>query len=277
MRLFLRTRCSLGLLILLLGTGSLHGNQLQREANRLKESGYNAFEIGHYGKAIAAFERSYAIWRNPKILYNLALAYLRRYELKSQVTDLRQAQRIFSRFLTLVPNQQGPSGKPIRRARAYAKRFLAEISRTIAAIPSRPTPSSQPTASGSAAVRPKKKPARRAAIEPADGGAQIGTWHHWLAYGLGAVSLGVALTTGILAKRADHRSDDQAAAGQSTAASNSASAARRLAVTTDIALGLGIASLVTGGVLHYRFLRRARRRIRIETMGLAGLQLSGAF
>jgi hypothetical protein len=131
---------------------------------RYIDEAHKAFEIGRYGEAIKAFEKAYSARRDPRLLYNLALSYYKRFELKNERTDLVQARDLFQRFLALVSPSSAKTrserGKLIK-VRRLAKEYLAAIedeSKRQGSPQSRPA--SQPTSA------PTQQPARPAGLDP---------------------------------------------------------------------------------------------------------------
>jgi tetratricopeptide (TPR) repeat protein len=246
-----------------------------------KQAAYAAFELGKYSEAIEQFEQAYRLKRDPRLLYNIGLAYFRRFELFARIADLHQARHLFRRFLLLVPlPARGRDREPIRQARRYSSSYLKRIEVTLA----RQRAGHQPSATRP--VPPQSQPARRSAsllranddqvlsrdeaervastagsgsaelaspgdrpdAEPPDSGDRSG-YAHWLLYGL-AGSLAVAAgVTGGLALAADQRSDTLAADAD-LAAADEANRSDRLALATDILIGSAVISAAAAVVLH---------------------------
>jgi tetratricopeptide (TPR) repeat protein len=99
-----------------------------------KDAAYAAFELGKYGEAITQFEHAYRLKRDPRLLYNIALAYFRRYELYRRAPDLQQARNLFRRFLLLVPlpEARSPKREQVRKARQFSQSYLTRIEEVLA-------------------------------------------------------------------------------------------------------------------------------------------------
>jgi tetratricopeptide (TPR) repeat protein len=249
---------------LMLSSFPAAGQTDQAQHERHKQAAYAAFEVGRYDEAIDHFERAYRLKRDPRLLYNLGLAYYRRHELGRSAPDLRQARNLFKRFLQLVPVPAAgaPDRGKVLDARRYARKYLQKIE-LLSPPQSLPTsaPASLPTSMPSAArdesttqtqqqepavVQASKQQERR------DAG-----YAHWLLYAL-AGSAGVAAgVTGGLALGADHTSDDLARAGD-VQANAEAGRARDLAIATDVLIGTAVVAAAVAVVLHLRSRSRSR-------------------
>lgn len=222
-----------------------------------KKAAYAAFELGRYSEAISEFEKAYALKRDPRLLYNLGLAYYRRYELHGAAPDIQQARHLFRRFLLFVPPpRRGADRQRILAARSYAEEFLRKIE---AALRQKPRPMSQPaskptlpqrnatpratplaTSTPTSVPTPlpdRPRPPRRGPLAP------------WVLYGVAVAAGAAAGITGAMALAADGRSDDLAA-DANPKANAEAARAKDLALATDLLLGGAILSALTGVALH---------------------------
>ncbi len=64
----------------------------EEQAQALYESGKQSFLVGDFDRAIKAFEEAYNLSQVTDLLYNISLAYLRRYEVSHLRTDLDRAR-----------------------------------------------------------------------------------------------------------------------------------------------------------------------------------------
>jgi tetratricopeptide (TPR) repeat protein len=230
-----------------------------------KDAAYAAFELGKYGEAITQFEHAYRLKRDPRLLYNIALAYFRRYELYRRAPDLQQARNLFRRFLLLVPlpEARSPKREQVRKARQFSQSYLTRIEEVLAKAKSTAQqPASRPqyskTDSRQAAPGdPKRKPnTEPAKTEPAPTGRSR---LHWVFYGLAAATGVAAAITGGLALHEDGRSDDLAKESD-PAADAAADRSERYALATDILAGAAIASAVVAVILHVRTARAPEKK-----------------
>jgi tetratricopeptide (TPR) repeat protein len=226
--------CLLLLLLVSLWPGTAR-TQPAGDFDRHKEAGFSAFELGHYSEAIVSFSRAYVLKRDPRLLYNLGLAYLKRYELKNAGDDLRKARDMFSHFLELVSPSAYPGDEfRIKKVQVLARTYLRSIERKLKFLPD-PRP---PPAGGPREPAPPPPPERQ------------GPALHWLLYS-GAIAFGVAAAiTGGLALNANSEAEDLAGAHEGKLNHEAADRADRLALTTDILIGTAGAALVAAAVIQ---------------------------
>jgi len=99
------------------------------EAKRAFETGSREYKLGNYEQAVALFERSYELSERPALLFNLAQAYARTYEIDDDVENLRKAKKLFSNFIV----DMEAVGELDAEAKADAERLIGEIEEQIAA------------------------------------------------------------------------------------------------------------------------------------------------
>lgn len=95
-------------------------------AQRLFEEGSQAFTVGDYGLAIRKFEAAYAATQAVELLYNIALAHVKRHANVPDVADLRRARLLFDNFAAI----REANGEDVRDARAR----VVQIDEQLAAI-----------------------------------------------------------------------------------------------------------------------------------------------
>jgi hypothetical protein len=148
-------------------------------AKELYRKGEMAFQIGNFNEAAQKFQESYAEAPVPKLLWNIAQALRRQYELDHDLMKLRRAAAVLRNF-------RGATGDNEELARAEAEQKKPGLS---------PTADQPPTQPPNAVVvekqpdpRPEKKPLWK-------------SWGLWAGVGVAAgaaliVGLGVGLAAG---------------------------------------------------------------------------------
>ncbi len=267
-------------------------------AEELYAEAERAYFIGDYITAVTKFEAAYAKSRLPQLLYNVGLAYMRRYELSKDVADLRRAQSVLTNFRVELERD------PTIGSAQNVSELLKQIEQSLAAHDTRKPLTAKPTKPSNttsealpAAACPDPTPAKTI-IKPADtrrAGAALLT--------LGGLSLaaGVASGLGFALKGRQFRGEladvtamqQQACAGDEMSAqcvgySQSVTITRANGHTANILAGtlgggltaLGVAGLVAGAVLYARPGRGDRndRRARIQAgPSIGGVWLRGQF
>lgn len=75
-------------------------------AKTLYREGEKAYRVGKFAEAVEKFEAAYELSGLPIILYNIGLAYTRRYDVTSDIADLRQAKVVLQNFY--IETQKDP-------------------------------------------------------------------------------------------------------------------------------------------------------------------------
>ncbi len=68
-------------------------------AQRLFREGEEAYWLGDFERAVERFEEAYKLSKLPGMLYNVGLAYQRRYETSKEPSDLQRARAVFVNYL----------------------------------------------------------------------------------------------------------------------------------------------------------------------------------
>jgi hypothetical protein len=76
----------------------------EEEARGFYADGQRAFAAGHYGEAVNAYQRGYALVREPRFLYGMAHAY-------ETLGDLPRAREYYRRFEAEAPKDDPDRGK----------------------------------------------------------------------------------------------------------------------------------------------------------------------
>lgn len=222
-----------------------------------RRAGLAAFDVGDYAGAVAAFERAYRLDPDPRLLYNLGLAYRKKHELSGDRSDLVRARDAFVHFLALARSDD-PRFKADRawlaKVQVLAARYRDELEAELEAG-ERPavTPVEQPRLVTSAP--PPARRYRNASLALLVGGAAAG------------IAAGV---TGALAWRDASRAEELADEGDHAGANQRAERADRLALTSDLLLSAAVVSAGVGAFLWWRG-RPARVSAGVagDTVGLA--------
>jgi hypothetical protein len=105
---------------------------------QLYEEGEHAYFIGDFDTAVSKFEAAYRVSKLAAVLYNIALAYLRRYEVSSEPKDLRRAKAVLENFgLELARNPNLANAENVRALSAKIDEALAKHP-TVVPVPSAP-------------------------------------------------------------------------------------------------------------------------------------------
>jgi tetratricopeptide (TPR) repeat protein len=234
---------------------------------RHNDAAFAAFEKGRYVEAIEQFTRAYTLNRDHRILYNIGLSHLKRYESERapELEDLRQARSLFKRFLQLVSPASYPDDRSrILKVRQLAKSYLESVERKLAiSISTKPSPASRPATGRPAIPRPPEEPGDIDAlgdiedeprdpdqIVPVDPGTADGDRRgkrkitHWFLYGAAAALALTGAVTGLLALDAASEAEDRAAEFDGLGNEAAVARADRLALTTDILLGAAAGAAV---------------------------------
>jgi hypothetical protein len=67
-------------------------------ARELFAEGQSAFSAGRFAEAAQLFERAYADSKAPRLIWNIAQAYRRQYEVDRDLANLRRARALFHNF-----------------------------------------------------------------------------------------------------------------------------------------------------------------------------------
>jgi tetratricopeptide (TPR) repeat protein len=73
------------------------------EAERAFREGEVSYRLGRYEQAIASFEEAYRLSNAPKLLFNIAQACRKRFDVIGDPTDLRRARELYQTYLRLDP------------------------------------------------------------------------------------------------------------------------------------------------------------------------------
>jgi tetratricopeptide (TPR) repeat protein len=216
--------------------------------------GLRAYDSGKYDEAIAEFEEAYRYKDAPGLLYNIgqayrlsnrpeeALRYYRTYlEKKPDAANAADVQAKIDRLTAILEERKAANPPPAEKARPVA----------VAAPAVTPAPPASPTRAASLAPAPastKAAPAEAVAAKaPADRywtGRRVG----WLATGIGAAALALAVYFGLEARGAAADMESAAAAGRPFDASVEAKG-NRAQTLSRVFLASAVVGFGTGGIL----------------------------
>lgn len=237
------------------------------EAKRLFDEGSEAYNLGNFEVAIERFEAAYGLTRANPLLYNIAQAYTKRYELDQEPAHLRKAKVLFENFAKISES----SGEDPRDARARAAAIDEKLAGlAVAAEPEpAPEPVAEPVSVGPepAPPAPKKLPYRPGSLGVA-GYATIGA-------GLlgGAALLTVGLISG--SRLATQRADESAFVNLTPerAAAYDANMTKAGALAFG-GLGAGVGLAVVGAILVATDAARGRKAARRASLRAGGLSVA---
>jgi tetratricopeptide (TPR) repeat protein len=233
-----------------------NGRAASDEARRHRQAGYDAYDMGDYDTAIGEFEQAYRLENDPRLLYNLGLAYRKRHQVSGDRRDLLRARDGFRHFLAMArPDDPrfAADRQWLDKARTLAAQYAEEIDRTLSAAPARRHRPSRPPA----IVHPRR-PRRVLA-----GTLLV----------VGAVAAVGSATTGVLAWRDSARADDLASDGDHVGANDAGDRASSLALASDIMLGAGA---LAAGIGLYLWLRHPSEEP-VVTATPGGIAVQGRF
>lgn len=95
----------------------------QAEAQRLFEKGAEAYNLGRFDAAIESFERAYELSQANALLYNIAQAYTKLYDVDPDAAHLRKAKMMFVNFAKIAE----ATGEDARDARARVTKIDEQI------------------------------------------------------------------------------------------------------------------------------------------------------
>ncbi len=98
-------------------------------AQKLYEEGSHAYNLGDFATAITKFQAAYDLTRATELLYNIAQAYTRRFEIDAEPEYLRIARVLFGTFIKLrEANGQDPrdAGERLKSIDVRLARLEAE-------------------------------------------------------------------------------------------------------------------------------------------------------
>lgn len=258
------------------------------DAEALYQQGEEAYWLGDFALAVEKFEAAYAASRLPGLLYNVGLAYLRRFEISSDVADLQRARAVLRNYsIELEKDPSLGQGDNVPK-------LLEQIDALLAARqPPAPDPAPAPEGPATCPEPPPPPPPA-----PVDGRARrVGA----ALMSTGGLVLASGVTAGLVfafkgrafaGELADLRGQQASSGCADMSSATCDYLAESARVTTDngrranlLAAGLGggltalgVAGLVVGGVLYGRAgaPRGAHARLNLSPAP-GGLVVSGRF
>lgn len=165
--------------------------ETMRQAGRSFKEGDQAYNLGEYLKAIAAFEDAYRLSEDPIVLFNIAQSYRKQYGVDNDRGRLVKARDLYRTFLRQAADAT---------MRSQAEGLLAEVEQLLAeterAVVAPPPPAPTPEVSAAPpALPPAALPRTDAEATESDEGAAGPTpWYKrtwvWVAAGVVAVAAG---------------------------------------------------------------------------------------
>lgn len=206
------------------------------------ESGVAYLQESDYENALRAFEKSYELSKRPEILLNIATVNERRNDLKGAISALEK-------FLATAP---GSDQRQTTEAR------LANLKKRVESE----TPAATPTPSAATPPSTPPRPPQSDETPPAPAPEQKTNIPAYVLLGLGAVTAGGAVLTGVLAKG---EYDDAKDSCSPNCKDSDLQSGRTLALTSTILTGVAVVSASVGAVLLFtnkptqKDARRAKR------------------
>ncbi len=88
------------------GAVALAQTESAEEAKAEFERGRTAFEEGRFSEAAKAFELAYQASHKPELLWNIAQAYRRQYEVDGQLARLARAREVYRNYAELAATEK---------------------------------------------------------------------------------------------------------------------------------------------------------------------------
>lgn len=198
-------------------------------ARRHFESGAAYLEESDYANALQAFEKAFELSKRPAILINLATV-------QERMGDLKAAIAALDKYLELAPEGEHRGTVELRRANLQKRLDAGE-----GVV--EPPPKEPPTPPKPAPIVPPKpapKPGPRQDAPPPPEETNIPAW---ILIGLGGLSAGGALATGLLAQG---EYDDAKANCSPNCSDDATSTGRTLALTSTVLTGVAAVGLGVG-------------------------------
>jgi tetratricopeptide (TPR) repeat protein len=126
------------------------------DARKLYQAGEAAFAAGEFVDAAQSFEAAYKLSSRYQLLWNIAQAYRRQWELDHDLARLRRAIAVYRNFLDLAPPAEQAEA---RAALSSAEAELASATNKVEPEPPPPAPVSSPPPSAAPEEAKPKTPA----------------------------------------------------------------------------------------------------------------------
>jgi hypothetical protein len=204
------------------------GQDSDELARKHFESGVAYLQESDYENALRAFEKSYELSKRPEILLNIATVNERRNDLKGAITALEK-------FLASAPESDQRQTTEARLAN-LKKRAESE------------TPAATPTPSTTTTTPSTPLPPQHDETPPTTTPEPKTNIPAYVLLGLGAVTAGGAVLTGILAKS---EYDDAKDTCSPNCKDSDLQSGRTLALTSTILTGVAVVSASVGAVLLF--------------------------
>ena len=90
------------------------------QSREFYKKGENAFAMGNYDQAADAFQRAYELSQRPRLLWNLAAAHKRWFEIDPDVAHLRRARAVYENYAVLIgdTHEEGEARREIKELEA---------------------------------------------------------------------------------------------------------------------------------------------------------------
>jgi tetratricopeptide (TPR) repeat protein len=203
------------------------GQDSDELARKHFESGVAYLQESDYENALRAFEKSYELSKRPEILLNIATVNERQNDLKGAIAALEK-------FLATAPESD---------QRQTTEARLANLKKRVESEP--PTEATTPPPTTTAPPTTSPPPQVETATPPPEQKSNIPAY---VLLGLGAVTAGGAVLTGILAKG---EYDDAKDTCSPNCQDSDLQSGRTLALTSTILTGVAVVSASVGAVLLF--------------------------
>lgn len=257
-----------------LGSGVARADEADDQRGRFHfQAGASYYEAGDYEHALREFQRAYEISKRPELNYNLSLAH-------QQLGNLDEAMEYLARYLEEVeeiPNRVNLERRLVNLRERADEQRAAQTETETAPEPDPDTapvepPTERPEPDGNATQDGFQDDVRTRPVDmaPSDegGGVPAAAWVGW---GIGAGSLVTATALGIMALNEKNDVADSPCGMAGTCSPDAIDKMDRLALLSDVFLGVGIAGAAVGTILFFTLRNRGSAE---ESASYASLELA---
>jgi hypothetical protein len=190
--------------VLLLATAPAGAAGDMEKARALFQKGQTDFALGKFLEAVQSFEEAYREVPRPELLWNMAKAYRKQYDIDRDVNHLRRAKVLYRNYAELATNSKERT--EAHQEEEVVESELRQLEQSNGSLVASTRPSATPGRLPGARVVPENPPAPAAPL-PTVAGTEVDSkpperkplarrWWLWTAIG-GAVAAGLGVGLGV--------------------------------------------------------------------------------